>query len=49
MQNRQLLQHKFSVMGQICQIVVATDALQAIANRFKSRYLTKLVSREAKL
>ncbi|WP_293226832.1 hypothetical protein [Microcoleus sp. PH2017_16_JOR_D_A] len=47
MQNRQLLQHKFSVIDQSCRMM-ATDALQAIGNRFKSRHLTKSVSCEAK-
>ncbi|MEG4317682.1 MULTISPECIES: hypothetical protein [unclassified Microcoleus] len=47
MQNRKLLQHKFSAICQICGMM-ATDALEAIGNCSKSRHLTKSVSGEAK-
>ncbi|MEG3846234.1 hypothetical protein QT971_22660 [Microcoleus sp. herbarium19] len=46
-QNRKLLQHKFSVFGHICRMKAA-DALQALKHRSKSRNLTKSVAIEAK-
>jgi len=47
MQNRKLLQHKFSVISQMCRMM-ATEALQAIGHRSKSCHLTKSVGSEAK-
>ncbi|MEG4960664.1 MULTISPECIES: hypothetical protein [unclassified Microcoleus] len=46
-ENRKLLQHKFSVLSQICRMM-ATDALQAIGHGSKSRHLTKAIRSEAK-
>ncbi|MEG4497278.1 hypothetical protein QUB05_08195 [Microcoleus sp. F10-C6] len=46
-QNGKLLQHKLIVLSQIWRMM-ATDALQALRHRSKSRHLTKSVGREAK-
>ncbi|MCW6048798.1 hypothetical protein QUB60_23045 [Microcoleus sp. A2-C5] len=46
--NRQLLQHKFSVVGQIC-LMMPTDALQAIGNGSKSRPQNSLVRQRREL
>ncbi|MEG4572040.1 hypothetical protein QUA56_04835 [Microcoleus sp. N3A4] len=46
-QNAKLLQHKFIVLSQICRMM-ATDALQALRHRSKSRHLIKSVGSEAK-
>lgn len=46
-ENRKLLQHKFSVLSQICRMM-ATDALQVITHGSKSRHLTPAFLSEAK-
>jgi len=46
-ENGKLLQHKFSVLSQICRMM-ATDALQVIGHGSKSSHLTKAVLSEAK-
>jgi hypothetical protein len=46
-ENRKLLQHKFSILSQICRMM-ATDALQALRHGSKSRHFAKGVLSEAK-
>ncbi|MEG4588685.1 hypothetical protein QUA54_26210 [Microcoleus sp. MOSTC5] len=46
-ENRKFLQHKFSVLSQICRMM-AIDALQALRHGSKSRNLTKAIRSEAK-
>ncbi|MBD1829012.1 hypothetical protein NDI47_24385 [Microcoleus vaginatus GB1-A2] len=46
-ENGKLLQHKYSVLRQICRMMV-TDALQGLKPISKSRNLTKAVISEAK-
>jgi len=46
-ENRKLLQHKFSILSQICRMM-ATDSLQALRHGSKSRHLPKAVLSEAK-